>query len=361
MRNIYSYLFKAIEERRRIALATIVETKGSAPQIPGVSALFSREGLVTGTLGGGLLEGDAQKKAAHALEGEKPELYGFNLQDDISSEEGAICGGVVKILIDPSPEKDRVAFRRLHKSITERNAGVLATSIKRFHRDKISLSRTWVEKREIDEARIKSPYSIASEEINKVISEGKPVFLEMKGKGFTTRAEESFLFLEYIFPFPQLVIAGAGHVGQAVSHLGHLLDFEVTVIDDRAEFANSRRLPDADRIIVDYIGKAIRNFPVSRDTYVVIVTRGHHHDAEALRGCIGTDAAYIGMIGSRRKLGLMRKKFIEEEWATPKQFDRVYAPIGVDINSKTVQEIAVSIAAQLVLKRRQAQEKLSRG
>jgi len=125
----------------------------------------------------------------------------------------------------------------------------------------------------------------------------------------------------------------------------------------RQKFLKKKKLPDADHIIVDEIGKAIQNFPISSDTYLVIVTRGHHHDAAALRHCINSDAAYIGMIGSIRKIKLMRKKFLEESWATSRQFDGIYAPIGIDINSKTVEEIAVSITAQLVLVRSQIQDK----
>ena len=138
-------------------------------------------------------------------------------------------------------------------------------------------------------------------------------------------------------------------------HLGSLLDFEVTVIDDRPEFANRERLPDADTIIVDDIGEAMRAVPISDDTYIVIVTRGHEKDADALRQCINSEAAYVGMIGSARKIKLMREKFLEEGWATSAQWNRIHAPIGVEIQSKTVQEIAVSIAAQLVLARRQNQ------
>ncbi len=175
----------------------------------------------------------------------------------------------------------------------------------------------------------------------------------MKEKIFPEKAEENFVFLEPILPLQQLVIAGAGHIGQALSHLGSLLDFEVTVIDDRPEFANKERLPDADNIIVDEVEKAVRNFPISPDTYLVIVTRGHHHDAEALRPCISSKAAYVGMIGSTRKIKLMREKFIEQGWATPEEFDHVHAPIGIDIQSKTVEEIAVSIVAQLALVRSQ--------
>ena len=127
-----------------------------------------------------------------------------------------------------------------------------------------------------------------------------------------------------------------------------MLDFEITVIDDRPEFANPENIPFANHIVVDDIGKAISRIDKSRDTFIVIVTRGHKDDGDALRACIDSDAAYIGMIGSKSKVALKRMEFIEKGWATPEQWDKIHAPVGVDIRSKTVEEIAVSIAAQLI-------------
>jgi len=160
------------------------------------------------------------------------------------------------------------------------------------------------------------------------------------------------VFLEPVFPPARLVIAGAGHIGRAVAHLGRLLDFDVTVIDDRREFANKKNLPDADRIICREISPALGETPLDGKAYVVIVTRGHQKDAEALRACINSGAGYIGMIGSRSKIALQRREFIARKWATAGAIDRVHAPIGLPIRSETVQEIAVSIAAELVLARR---------
>jgi xanthine dehydrogenase accessory factor len=175
-----------------------------------------------------------------------------------------------------------------------------------------------------------------------------PLLLQIQEKVFFPEAEKTWLYLEPVHPPAHLVIAGAGHIGRALAHIGRLLDFEVTVIDDRSEFANSERIPDADRLIVDDIGKALSGIEMTSDTYIVIVTRGHKADADALKACIQTDIPYIGMIGSKRKIELMRKKFLERKWATAEEFDRVHAPIGIEIGSQTVQEIAVSIAAQLI-------------
>jgi xanthine dehydrogenase accessory factor len=161
----------------------------------------------------------------------------------------------------------------------------------------------------------------------------------------------SLFFLEPVFPQEHLVIAGAGHIGRTLVHLADLLDFEVTVIDDRPEYANSVNIPEADHIIVNDIGESLKKLNKNNDTYVVIVTRGHKDDAAALRPCIGSDLAYTGMIGSVNKIASMRVNFIENGWATSKQWDTVHTPVGLDIKSRTVEEIAISIAAQLVLVR----------
>jgi len=357
MKNIYVHLLEEMKKQKPLVLATIVETKGSTPQVPGASALFSSEGLLEGTLGGGLLEAGAQRKALKTLKKKASLLSEFSLKGDMSSEEGAICGGEVKILIDAFPEEHGDTFQALSQSLVKREPGVLATFINRISEEKVSLFRYWIERREKFTVDPGKHFSLFKKEIRKAFLEGKPFLLKIKKEIFPEKVKERFLFLEPIFPLPQLVIAGAGHIGQVVTHLGSLLNFEVTVIDDRPEFANKEKLPDADHIIVDEIGNAIQSFTISSDTYLVIVTRGHKHDGAALRQCISSEAAYIGMIGSIRKIKLMRKKFLEEGWATAPQFDRVCAPIGIAIQSKTVEEIAVSIAAQLVLVHSQIQEK----
>ena len=353
MRNIYVQLLDRLRENGSLALATIIETKGSTPQIPGASALFSSGGLCAGTVGGGILEADAQGKALHSLQQGASILYRFSLTSDISSAEGAICGGEATILVDACPEDHIEVFRSISKSLSQRQPGVLATFIGRHSGEKISLTRYWIEMGEDHAVDSEMPYARFHEEIGKSLTENKPDLLRIEEKIFSEEVEETLLFLEPIYPLPLLIIVGAGHIGQAVSHLGSLLDFEVTIVDDRPEFANKEKLPEADNIIVDDIGKAMQAISTSSDTYIVIVTRGHEKDADALRQCIDSQAAYVGMIGSARKIKLMREKFLEEGWATSGQWERICAPIGIEIQSKTVQEIAVSIAAQLVLVRRQ--------
>ena len=362
MKNIYDRFLDERKKGRSLVLATIVSTKGSSPQIPGVSALFSEDGLLFGTLGGGVLEARAQDKAMECLKSQSSFLSNFGLYADVLSEEEAICGGEADILFDADPREHEEVFFQLTESIKKRQAGVLVTLISMITQERVKISRSWVEKEKIfDEEAEKQglPYKV---EIKGAFATGKSMLLTIRKKpeekGLKQEADQAqFIYVEPIHPLSHLVIAGAGHVGQALAHLGTLLDFEVTVIDDRPEFANRERLPEVDHIIVEDIGKAIEALPKKVDSYFVIVTRGHSQDAKALRACIGSDAAYIGMIGSVRKISLMRKNFLNQDWATCSQFDRVHAPIGIDIQSKTIQEIAVSIAAELVLSRNQVQGK----
>ncbi|MFP4082963.1 MAG: XdhC family protein [Candidatus Aminicenantes bacterium] len=353
MKNIYDRLFFVMEKKKQAALATIIETEGSTPQVPGASAIFSSEGLLAGTLGGGLLEADCQKRTLQALKEKRTFVHQFDLNAGLGSDEGAVCGGRVKILVDSSPEQHRETFRRLHQSFTKRRPGLLVTFIE-HHGDKgISVFRKWIENGERSFPVPEIPVGWWKKQAARAFSERQTLLLKLHSKERRAGVKGKYLFLEPIFPLAQLVIAGAGHVGRAVAHLGSVLDFEVTVIDDRPEFANKDHIPDADHVVVEEMGKAVKNFPFTSDTYLVIVTRGHRQDGEVLRESIASPAAYIGMIGSRRKIELIRKSFLQKGWATARQFDRVHAPIGLEIGSKTVEEIAVSIAAQLVQVRSQ--------
>mgnify|MGYP001033115848 CR=1 FL=1 len=352
MKSLYSGVGRWLEQREPIALATIVETRGSAPQVAGASALFSRKGLVGGTLGGGLVEVDAQKRAYRCLRQGRSLYYQFELKGGDLTAEEAICGGSVSILIDASPLNHLRTFKLLKKSLLSRQAGVLVSKIIEVSPQGSSISRRWLEDKAAAKSVADKDFRSIEKEIRDARRGRKPRLIKSKDRG----RQEILFFLEPLFPLPQLVIAGAGHIGQAVAHLGSLLDFAVTVIDDRAEFASRERLPEADAIIVGDIAKAMADFPIASDTYIVIVTRGHRQDAEVLRACIRSPADYIGMIGSRRKLFLTRQKFIDEGWATGPQFDRVHGPIGLAIGSTTVAEIAISIAAELVLVRSRAEK-----
>ncbi len=281
------------------------------------------------------------------FDSKKSGYYKFDLGNDITNLEAAICGGGMNILVDASPEKHADVFEALLNSKMNRTPGVLATLCGSDSNECAEIERFWITAETFKNYSGLLPDEIIVE-ISEMLSWSNPdEFREIVHPGLENE-EMKLAFLESVVPLPQLIIAGAGHVGKAVSHLAKLLDFEVTVWDDRPEFANKTNLPDADKILSGKLDESIAKLKVAKDTYIVIVTRGHKNDAEVLRKFIGSDACYIGMIGSRRKIAQVCDTFLNNGWATIEQWEKIHTPIGLEIGSKTVQEIAVSIAAQLI-------------
>ena len=156
------------------------------------------------------------------------------------------------------------------------------------------------------------------------------------------------LVVEIIKPKVELVIFGAGHVGQAVALIGALLGYDVTVVDDREEFASRKRLPDPRiRLLVSDYASATDKLTISSSTVVVIVTRGHQYDELCLKNVARSDAAYVGMIGSRRRVLSVFNKLADEGFSE-RDLQQVRAPIGLRIGAKSPQEIAVSILAEII-------------
>jgi xanthine dehydrogenase accessory factor len=165
------------------------------------------------------------------------------------------------------------------------------------------------------------------------------------------------IFVEPILPPSDLYIFGAGHVAASLYKIARIACFDVTIIDDREAYANRERFPDAQQVIVEDFEKALAQLTPSEFSYVVIVTRGHRDDMRILRWAVQTPARYIGMIGSKRKIITIFKE-LQREGLAPNLFDRVHAPIGLDIGAITPEEIAVSITAELIAKRRNVERDL---
>lgn len=159
------------------------------------------------------------------------------------------------------------------------------------------------------------------------------------------------VFIEPIEPAPAVYIIGAGHVGWYLGQFAHEAGFLVHVVDDREAFANRERFPHAAEVVVDDIPTWLAAASLPASAYVVIVTRGHRHDLDALRAVVGRDLRYVGLIGSRAKVARVYDALLSEG-VDPARFEGVHAPIGLDIGAVTPQEIAVSILAELIAVRR---------
>ena len=276
-------------------------------------------------------------------------MFDFNLVGEAVEGAEPICGGTMRVLVDPVAALRHPAYAAAAQARQRRQRGVLLTIV-RGHKAP-----------EIDKApeievlflrRKRNPRRNDLSPADALCSALARVETALFVKQAPQEGERLEVLVEPLVPNPLLVIAGGGHVGQALALQADLVGFDILVIDDRAEFTAADLFPEGTTTRCGPIAEEFARLAAGDDTYIVIVTRGHRHDAEALAACLKKPAAYIGMIGSRRKVGMMRKEFIDSGRATAAEFDRVYAPIGLDIGSLTVPEIAASITAQLIAVRR---------
>jgi xanthine dehydrogenase accessory factor len=291
MLAICEEIVKRTSAGERVALCVVVRTKGSCPQSAGAKMLLLVNGQQLGTLGGGCVEAEVKKKAIELLLEARSQAFVFRLDHDYGWDDGLICGGVMEIAVQTIDSR------------TAEQYGALAVQLRRDAPTRFEL-----------------PYRLEDAELT---------------------------YVEELGPTPTLLIAGAGHVGQALGALMSNLDFHIDVIDDRADLTSAERFPHARQRIVGDMETELSRYPVDPSTYVVIVTRGHRHDGRALQAVIDSPARYIGLIGSKAKIKTIFSSLHQQGVAIEKLL-KVQAPIGLEIGAVTETEIALSIAAELV-------------
>jgi xanthine dehydrogenase accessory factor len=336
--DLYAKAVELAEAGEPFVLASVIVAQGSTPQKAGANAVFEPAGGIAGTLGGGCLEAESRRRALGALDAGVAEVFDLKLDDVKGWDDGLICGGSVRVLVNPLAVENAAVYREALAAKERQERGVLTTVVR--HPELPMGRAVWTPEAVLGEEAL---LAADVEEIR------KRMLAEQPGQWESNGAE---LYLEPVLGPPRLVVAGGGHIGQAVCHLGSRLGFEVTVIDDRPTFASAERHPEAKRAICGDIAEELAALEIGPQTYVLIVTRGHRHDGSVLAACVKSGAAYIGMIGSRRKGALIRRTLLDEGHATREEIERVVSPIGVDIGAQSVEEIAVSIVAELVAVRR---------
>lgn len=160
------------------------------------------------------------------------------------------------------------------------------------------------------------------------------------------------VFFEVMLEPPKLIVVGAGHIAVPLVQIAKVLDFHVTVIDDRLLYANRERFPAADKVLVGDMAQMLKEMRLTPSCYIVLITRGHKYDEPCLREILHSKAKYIGMIGSKRRIKACFQRFRDEEKIAEEVIERVYAPIGLDIATETPPEIALSILAEVIKVRR---------
>lgn len=305
------------------------------------------DGSQAGTLGGGCVEAEVKRKALAVLAGQRGEIQQFVLDHDYGWDDGLICGGRMTASLHPiNAEPARAYLRRVvgflagDQSFTE---AIVYDGAPNGLRPGDTL--LWGVEGQV--AAALAADGAGDEALLWIRERLRPL-----GRRPQPYVADGIAYLPWLKRC-RLVIVGGGHVGKAVADLASDIDFDVWVADDRAEYASEERFPRAERRITGRFEEILPQVEITPDTYCLIVTRGHNHDERALYHLAGRGAAYVGMIGSKRKIRLIFDDLLAE--GVPQEvLDRVHTPVGLDIGSRTVSEIAISIAAELIQHRNQS-------
>jgi xanthine dehydrogenase accessory factor len=335
--NLYSKLFHTLKSGKGAVLVRIVRRQGSAPRGVGSACLVDGDGSLYGTIGGGLLEYRAVEEAKVLLDKQVTSLSTITMTAKEVADEGMICGGSVQLFFEPILPGDPEAvdfFRRVDQLFRSGGRGTLVTQVRDGAHAMESDSRMLV----MQDGCVAG--NISSVELPEHTTRAQMIGLEGTDKRF---------FLEPVAQNPALLLFGGGHISTFVSPIAKTLGFHVTVCDDRNDFANRERFPEADEIFdMDYPA-ALENISITGASYIVIVTRGHGGDRDVLELVLksGKSPAYVGMIGSIRKRDTIFQSLLER--GIPQEMlNGVYSPIGLDIGAHTPEEIAVSIMAEII-------------
>lgn len=327
-----------LEAGQPLALVTVISTTGSTPGKVGYKMLVFGEGPQSvGTVGGGLVEAKAIESAGRMLGRSECRLLQFDLGETPGDEKG-ICGGSIDLLVETFDAPSALLFAGLLEEVKDGEKTVMVSIIAADGLPRKTLIR--------DADRFEGTGVGSSKEIAEALR--CAVTNEV---GVRICAGPIEAFIEPLVSRPRLVLFGAGHVAGHVARLAKAVHFRVTVCDDRAEYANAERFPDAEEIVVEDFSRVFNKVRIDERSYLAIVTRGHQYDEIVLEQAVRTDARYIGMIGSRRKTFTLIEN-LKAKGVPTDRLARVYAPIGIAIGAVTAEEIALSIVCELVKIRR---------
>lgn len=345
MKDLFEHIISLEENGENLVLATILNKSGSAPREEGTKMLVKKDFSIVGTIGGGLLEALAIKETVKVFANREYCIKDFSLNNKDAASLGMVCGGDVRVLLEYIDYYDVLMMDIYRKATWLKQNRIDFVMITKMPKDNkhITSKQKWICTKE-------EYIGIVDMTVQDIVGKITSDFINTKIEDITI--DEDVYLIEPFFHFESVCIIGAGHVALKIAALTKMLGFYTIVIDDRADFANAQRFATADEVKVIPSFMDLQNHTIiDANSYIIIVTRGHSHDKEVLAQMLKTDAKYIGMIGSRSKKA-HTFNLLKEEGFTQDDLDRVYCPIGLSINADTPEEIAVSIAAELVQVRR---------
>ena len=329
-------------EDRPFALATVVRVRGSAPRPVGTAMAVSTDGLVLGSVSGGCVEADVFERAAGVIAAGRAEVVHYGIGDGDAFSVGLTCGGELDVLLEPVDEAHFPEFDQVLERIGRELPTALATWIDHAEGPThLVLGRSdgrepsaLLDADRTVERRLRALLGTSSAELLETCTEDgvlvqRPVLLQ------------SFA------PPPRMIVFGAVEFAAALSRIGSFLGYRVTVCDARPVFATPARFPYAEEVVVDWPHRYLETQEVDPSTVLCVLTHDPKFDVPLLQVALRTSAGYIGVMGSRRSHD-DRVRRLQEAGVRPAELARMRSPIGLDLGARTVEETAVSIAAEIV-------------
>lgn len=324
MKDVLDTLERWSRDGLRVATATVVQTERSAPRDPGAVLAVSEKGEVAGSVTGGCVEPAVYQEAQAVLAGEPPRLVTYGIADDEAFEVGLPCGGTVHIFIDAL---DPALVAPISEAVRAERAVALTMTVNGEH--------------------IGEKHVVFGDDRQNGELAGKARELLARGEtGFVELGEDQ-VFVSSFAPRPHMYVFGAIDHASALARIGRFLGYRVTVCDARAKFATPERFPDVDELVVQWPDEFLAGAPIDERTAICVLTHDNKFDVPILTVALASPAGYVGAMGSRRTTE-RRNERLREEGITDEQLARVHAPIGLPIGSRTPEEVAVAIAAEII-------------
>ena len=345
MEPVFRAAVEELEQGSPVAVATVVRTSGSTPQKPGAKLLVRSDGSGVGTLGGGCVEGDIWFAAQELMKrGGAAEMRDYELNEDLAAQDGLVCGGTMYFLIDPIRQAgDYLDFAGEVVAAYEGGKPVAIANLMAAPQDTSFRVGDKMLVRE-DGSNVGT---LGDEQLDRQAGRRARELMAMGKNDYVVTDEGVEYFIEAFTTPPTLVLVGGGHVSKAIAPVAKSVGFRLYVVDDRDQFANAERFPEAEIVRSGEYAETIRGLPINANTFIVVATRGHRYDDAALAASMETPASYVGLLGSRRKTILIYEELLQRGWPI-ERVKAVHAPIGLDIGGRTPEEIAISIMAEIL-------------
>jgi xanthine dehydrogenase accessory factor len=352
-------LYEILQKKQPVLMATIISQHGSSPRGTGARMAITADKHQIGTIGGGRLEAILHDRFEELISSQSSIVLDFILSESEAANLEMICGGSISVLVDPIlPENTGLIemYEKIHQIINSQKHGWLISLLpdkeiptipqKCFFTLDQNKSGTWLPDINFNK---NFPENLSFQQQEVTLSK-----LDLKSPQILTK-EKSRIFFEPIGQHSTVYIVGAGHIAQKLAPLTSLVGFRTVILDDREDFICAERFPGVDGcILLENFDHVFQSLRIDSETFIVIVTRGHHFDKSVLYQAIQTQARYIGMIGSRRKIKLTFEA-LNNEGVSDEDLAKVHSPIGLAIGAETPEEIAVSIVAELIQIRSQTE------